>query len=183
MSIDTYANSKVAQYFFRMIGTVLDSRFRYQFFGPEKTLQGADIQSGQTVLEIGCGTGFYTLAAAKQLGDRGCLVAMDLYLEAVERVSQKVQAADLKNVRVVKGDAMNTRLDSESMDAVLLFGVIPAPVLPLDRLLPEMRRVLKGEGILAVWPPIPGWLPQSILQSKLFTYANRRNGVYNFRRG
>jgi len=73
-------------------------------------------------------------------------------------------------------------LDTESFHTVILFGVIPAPMLPLTRLLTEMHRVLKPEGILAVWPPVPGWLPQSILQSGLFTCANKRNGVCNFKR-
>ena len=82
----------------------------------------------------------------------------------------------------VKRDAMNTGLDAESMDVVLLFGVIPAPMLPLNRLLPEMHRILKPKGTLAVWPPIPGFLPKSILQSGWFTYHSKRNGVYNFRR-
>jgi len=116
------------------------------------------------------------------IGDQGCLVAMDVLPVSIERVSKKVQAANLKNVRVVRGDAMNTELDAESVDAVLLFGVIPAPMLPLNRLLPEMHRVLKTGGTLAVWPPIPGWLPKSILRSGLFTYAYKRNGVNNFRR-
>ena len=89
--------------------------------------------------------------------------------------------SNLKNVRVVQGDAMNTKLDAQSMDAVLLFGVIPAPMLPLNRLLPEMHRILKPEGILAVWPPVPVWLPRSILRSGLFTYTCKRNGVFNFR--
>ena len=160
----------------------MESRFRYRFFGPMTILQGADIQTGQTVLEVGCGTGFYTVAAAQVIGDQGCLVAMDVLPVSIERVSKKVQAANLKNVRVVRGDAMNTELDVESMDAVLLFGVIPAPMLPLNRLLPEMHRVLKTGGTLAVWPPIPGWLPKSILRSGLFTYAYKRNGVNNFRR-
>jgi len=182
MDTDTFANSKTAHFIFRIIGVAMESRFRYRFFGPMTTLQGADIQTGQTVLEVGCGTGFYTVAAAQVISDQGCLVAMDVLPVSIERVSKKVQAANLKNVRVVRGDAMNTELDAESMDAVLLFGVIPAPMLPLNRLLPEMHRVLKTGGTLAVWPPIPGWLPKSILRSGLFTYAYKRNGVNNFRR-
>jgi ubiquinone/menaquinone biosynthesis C-methylase UbiE len=102
--------------------------------------------------------------------------------ESVALVSQKVQAAALKNVRVVKGNGMDTGLDADSFDTVLLLGVIPAPMLPLTRLLPEMRRVLKAEGALAVWPPVPGWLPQAVLQSGMFTLASKRNGVHNFRR-
>ena len=182
MDIEAFADSKIAQFGFRLIGAAMESRFRYRFLSPMKILRGADIQTGQTVLEVGCGTGFFTVFAAQLIGDQGRLVAMDVLPAAVERVSRRVQAANLKNVRVVKGDAMKTGLDSDSMDAVLLFGVVPAPMVPLSRLLPEMHRILKKEGTLAVWPPIPGWLPKSILRSGLFTHACKRNGVNNFRR-
>jgi len=182
MDTEAFANSKIVHLIFRVAGAAMESRFRYRFFGPMTILQGTDIQPGQTVLEVGCGTGFYTISAARLIGNQGCLVAMDVLPIAVERVSKKVQEANLNNVRVVKGDAMRTGLDAESMDAVLLFGVIPAPMLPLKRLLPEMHRILKSEGTLAVWPPIPGFLPKSVLQSGLFAHTSKRNGVYNFRR-
>ena len=148
-----------------------------------KTLQGAGIQPGQTVLEVGCGTGFFTIPAAELIGDQGCLVAMDALSDYTKLVSNKVQAAGLKNVRVVKRDALDTGLDTASIDKVLLFGVIPFPFLPLNRLLPEMNRILKTEGTLAVWLfPVSGWVPKSILQSGLFTYVSKRNGVYNYKR-
>ena len=182
MNTEAFANSKIVQFLFRGLGVAMESRFRYRFFEPVRILRGADIYPGQTVLEVGCGTGFFTLPAAQLIGDQGCLVAMDVLPGSVEIVSRKVQTASLKNVCVVKGDAMKTNLDAQSMDAVLLFGVIPAPMLPLNRLLPEMQRILKPEGTLAVWPPVPVFLPQSILQSGLFTYACKRNGVFNFRR-
>ena len=105
---------------------------------------------------------------------------MDVLPVSVETVSKKVQTAGLKNVRVVKGDAIDTKLNTESMDVVLLFGVIPAPMLPLDQLLPEMRRILKPGWIMAVWPP--SWVRQSIHRSGLFTYVSKRNNVLKFRR-
>jgi hypothetical protein len=47
------------------------------------------------------------------------------------------------------------------MDMALLFGVIPFLSLPLNRLLPEMHRVLKPEGTLAVWLfPVSGLVPR-----------------------
>jgi ubiquinone/menaquinone biosynthesis C-methylase UbiE len=76
---------------------------------------------------------------------------LDALSDFVKQVSKKVQSADLKNVRVVKRDALNTGLDATSIDTVLLFGVLPWPALPLSRLLPEMHRILKPEGRLAVW--------------------------------
>ncbi len=152
---------------------------------PVKTLQGAGIEPGQTVLEVGCGTGFFTIPAAKLIGDEGSLVAMDPSSGFIEHVTKKVHNADLKNVRIVKRDALDTGLDTASIDKVLLFGVIPFPLLPLNRLLSEMYRVLKPEGTLAVWlfpPMVHFWVPKSILQSGLFTYIRKQNGVYNYRR-
>ena len=180
MSTETFANSKIGQLFIRVMATLMESRFRYRFFGPIRILKGADIHPGQTVLELGCGTGFFTTTAAQLIGNQGSLIAMDILTASVETVSKKVQAADLENARVIKGDALNTKLDDESMDTVLLFGVIPAPMLPLDRLLPEMHRILKPGGIMAVWPS--SWVTQFISQSGLFTFVSKRNGVSNFKR-
>ncbi len=113
----------------------MESRLRYRFSGPMKILRGADIQPGQNVLEVGCGTGFHTVSAAQLIGDQGCLVAMDVLSDYVEQTSSKVQAAALKNVHVVKREALDTGLDAESIDTVLLFSVIPSPTAPLNRLL------------------------------------------------
>jgi ubiquinone/menaquinone biosynthesis C-methylase UbiE len=180
VNTDAFANSKTGQFFIRVLAAAMESRFRYRFFGPMQILRGADIHPGQTVLEVGCGTGFFTLPAAQLIGDNGRLTAMDVLQVSVDAVSRKVQTVNLKNVCVIKGDAMNTGLDAASFDAVLIFGVIPAPMMPLDRLLPEMHRILKPGGILAVWPP--SWVPKSIPRYGLFSYASKRNGVFNFRR-
>jgi ubiquinone/menaquinone biosynthesis C-methylase UbiE len=182
MNTEKIAQSAMGKLFIKVLAAGMESRFRYRFFSPMPILRGADNLSGQTVLEVGCGTGYFTIPAARLIGERGCLTAMDMLSESVELVTGKVQNAGLKNVNVVKGDAMDTGFDAESFDTVLLFGVIPAPMLPMTRLLPEIHRVLKAEGSLAVWPPIPGWLPRSIIQSGLFTFTGKRNGVCNFRR-
>jgi ubiquinone/menaquinone biosynthesis C-methylase UbiE len=168
--------------FVKVVAAGMESRFRYRFFGPTNILRGAGIKPGKVVLEVGCGTGYFTLPAARLIGAEGRLVAMDVLQESVELVSRKVQEAGVKNVRVLKGDALDTGLESGTFHAALLLGVIPAPMLPLNRLLPEMHRVLKAHGTLAVWPPIPGWLPHAILRSGLFSYAGKRGGVHGFLR-
>jgi demethylmenaquinone methyltransferase/2-methoxy-6-polyprenyl-1,4-benzoquinol methylase len=178
MNTEAFAKSKIGQLFIKLIAAVMESRLRYRFFGPIKILRGAEIHPGETVLELGCGTGFFTLAAAQLIGDEGRLISMDVLQVSVDEVSRKVRTANLKNVRVVQGDALNTRIDAGSLDAIFIFGVIPAPMLSLNRLLPEIHRILKPGGTLAVWPP--SWTQQVILRSGLFTYTSKRNGVYNY---
>ena len=181
VDIEVLANSRIGNLVVRVAGAMMESRLRYRFSGPMKILRGVDIQPGQTVLEVGCGTGFHTVSAAQLIGDQGCLVAMDVLPAYIKQTLKKVQAANLTNVQVVKRDALDTGLDAESIDTVLLFSVIPSPpTAPLNRLLPEMHRVLKPGGTLAV-TTFP-WVLRSIRRSGLFTYTGKRNGVSSFRR-
>jgi len=182
MNTKTLSETAIGKVFVKALAAGMESRLRYRFFGPAKILEGVMGLCDGSVLEVGCGTGFFTLPAAKMIGDHAPYVAMDILPGSVERVSKKVKAAGLQNVRVIEGDALNTKLDSESFKTVLLFGVVPAPMLPLPPLLTEMHRILMPEGNLAIWPPIPGYLPQSVLKSGLFTFTVKRNNVYNFRR-
>jgi demethylmenaquinone methyltransferase/2-methoxy-6-polyprenyl-1,4-benzoquinol methylase len=184
-TVDTenLGKSKFLNLLFKPPGSAMESRFRRFLHDPVKILHGADIRPGQVVLEVGSGTGFFTMDAARIIGDQGRLIAMDPLTTYVERLNKKVNTAGLRNVQVVRRDALDTGLDDTSIDRALLFGVLPFPSLPLNRLLPEMHRVLKPNGNLAVWMfPIAGWVPSSIRLSALFTFTHKRNGVYNYRR-
>ena len=183
MDAEKLGTSRFLNLLFKPSGAVMESRLRNRLFDPRKTLRGADLNPGQTVLEVGCGTGFFTLIAAEMIGDDGHLIAMDTLSDYVDRVMKKVENASLKNVEVIRRDALNTRLASASVDVVLLFGVVPFPTLPLSRLLPEMHRVLRDEGLMAVWLfPVSFGVPASILNSGLFKDLGKKNGVYRYRR-
>jgi ubiquinone/menaquinone biosynthesis C-methylase UbiE len=178
MNTETFARTRPGQIFIRIMAAIMESRFRYRFFGPMRIIKGADISPGQSVLEVGCGTGFFTIPLARFLGEQGSLVAMDVLPQSVEAVTRKVATANLENVRVTQGDVLHTGLAAQSLDAVVIFGVIPAPMLPMERLLSEIRRILKPGGLMVVWPP--SWVHQTIIQSGLFTLTGKRNGVFNY---
>jgi demethylmenaquinone methyltransferase/2-methoxy-6-polyprenyl-1,4-benzoquinol methylase len=179
MKTEDLGNSKVLNLFFKPAGLLMGSRVRKWLMDP------ADVQPGQTILEVGCGTGFFTIPAAQMITDQGRLIALDASSGFLQEVNKKVQKESLKNVRVIQRDALNTCLESESIDKVLLFGVIPFPLLPLDKLLPEMYRVLKTGGTMSVWlfpPLVHNWVPGVITRSKLFEHINEQSNVYNYAR-
>ena len=71
MKKGSFADSWAAHFLFRLIAPVMDSPLRRRFFNPVKTLKGAGVRSGQKVLEVGPGTGFFTVPTAELVGDEG----------------------------------------------------------------------------------------------------------------
>jgi ubiquinone/menaquinone biosynthesis C-methylase UbiE len=180
MNTEALANSFIGRIFIRIMAAIMESRIRYKFCKPSYILQGVEIKEGQKVLEIGCGTGYFTLTAAELIGNKGSLISMDMLQLSVDLVTEKVKNAGLKNVQVIRGDALVTKLKESSLDLIFIFGVIPAPMLPINRLMPEMYRILQPGGILAVWPQ--SWTHQEILQTKLFSFTSKQNGVMNYQK-
>jgi demethylmenaquinone methyltransferase/2-methoxy-6-polyprenyl-1,4-benzoquinol methylase len=183
MKTEDLGNSKMVNLFFKPAGLLMGSRLRKRLMNPVDTLRTADVQPGQAILEVGCGTGFFTIPAAEMVGEEGCIVALDASSGFLKEVSKKVKKANLKNVRIVQKDALNTGLETASIDKALLFGVIPFPLLPLDKLLPEMHRVLKPSATMSVWlfpPLVHNWVPKAIVRSNLFKQIEEKRNVYNF---
>ena len=185
MNAEELGQSRILNLLFKPAGMLMGSRARKWLMPPERTLRAASVSPGQRILEVGCGTGFFTVPLAKMVGDDGHVIALDASAGFTEVVSNKIRNEGLHNVTVVRRDALNTGLDSESIDQSLLLGVIPFPLLPLDKLLPEMHRVLRPKGCMSIWlfpPMIHNWVPKVIAISGYFTALNTQGRVYNYTR-
>jgi ubiquinone/menaquinone biosynthesis C-methylase UbiE len=104
---------------------------------------------GERVLEVGPGTGYYTLDMAAWVGDGGTVEIFDLQQEFLDHVMQRAAERGLANVVPTQGDATALPYEAASIDAVVLtavLGEIPDPVAALR----EVRRVLAPGGRLIV---------------------------------
>jgi len=164
---------------FRLMSLIHDNPLRRLFDDPVETLRAAGVQPGQQVLEVGCGPGYFTIPAADLVGSQGCVYALDLHPLAIQAVEGKARKAGLANVRTVIADAAETGLPANSIDLVLLFGVIHR--LPLARVLPEVHRVLRQDGALAVRAFSPG-VEERLVKDGLLTFVGREGRVLNFRK-
>jgi len=115
---------------------------------PNKILRAAGLEESQKVLEVGCGPGFFTIPAARIVGDEGHIYAVDVHPRAVARVKKKVEKAALKNVTPLCVNASNTGLPGGSVDLVFLFG-LRSIAGGLESVIFELYRALKPEGILS----------------------------------
>jgi demethylmenaquinone methyltransferase/2-methoxy-6-polyprenyl-1,4-benzoquinol methylase len=160
----------------------LDGSFRRTINDPDKLVEGSGIQPGQKVLEIGCGSGYFTIPAALHLGENGQLVSVDLHPAAVAETQRKVDAAGLTNVIVQREDALHTSFDDQSFDLVLLYGVVPAPVVPTAEVSREIHRLLKPGGMYAIWTMVPLWKPVDAIKAASFKELPAVNGVFRLQK-
>jgi ubiquinone/menaquinone biosynthesis C-methylase UbiE len=106
-------------------------------------------QPGERILEIGPGTGYYTLDIAEWVGAEGRVEIFDLQQEFLDHVGARAAERGLGNIVPTQGDATALPYEAASLDAVVLtavLGEIPEPLAALR----EIRRVLKPEGRLIV---------------------------------
>jgi len=100
---------------------------------------------GDTVLDIGSGSGTDLLIAARTAGDRGQAIGLDMTAAMLDKVARSVAAAGLSNVHVLEGNAEKIPLPDASVDVVTSNGVLN--LVPDKRAaFGELHRVLKPGG-------------------------------------
>jgi ubiquinone/menaquinone biosynthesis C-methylase UbiE len=123
----------------------------------ENILRYIGIKKGQDVLDFGCGSGNYTIPAARVVGEHALVYALDEDKEALAQLMGKAKSSGLKNItRLDTSGKSRIGLDNESVDVVLLYDVLHYYYFPEKedrrRLLNEFYRVLKPNGLLSVYP-------------------------------
>ena len=116
---------------------------------PYKALQAAGLESGQRVLEIGCGPGFFTIPASRIVGEGGGVIALDVNPLAVEHVQRKIDESGMANVEAMVASAAQTDLPDQAFDLIFLFG-LARPIGDIQAIWTEVHRLLKPEGTVTV---------------------------------
>lgn len=97
-------------------GFSLDEATRRSWYNPEAILQ--NLQEGMVLVDIGCGDGFFSVLAAKKVGENGKVYGVDIDASAIERLKQKAKAEGLLNITAKIGKAEDTVFCKECADFV-----------------------------------------------------------------
>jgi len=99
--------------------TIFDKPGRAERLGIDSVMDTLGITLGKSVADIGAGSGFFTVLAAKRVGDKGVVYAVDINPEAIQYIDTRLKKADLHNVKTVLSKADDPLLPAP-VDAVLL---------------------------------------------------------------
>jgi predicted methyltransferase len=96
------------------------------------------ITPGKKVADIGAGSGWFTVRAARRVGPQGIVFAEDINTKATDYIDQRAAKEKLTNIRTVLGTPDDLKLAPESIDAALMLKVYheiahPVPVMKLLR--------------------------------------------------
>lgn len=123
---------------------------RYQELKPDVLLKKLGTPPGSTILDLGCGNGFFTFPAAVAMGE-GMVIAADMSEQMLSLLGQR-NVPD--NVQILNVEEVVMDVEDASVDAAVLIALYHEFKTPMENLA-EIRRVLKPEGKLLIldWDP------------------------------
>ncbi|MES2213489.1 MAG: class I SAM-dependent methyltransferase [Patescibacteria group bacterium] len=122
------------------------------FSDPVKNIDACGIQAGMEIADLGAGSGFYTIAAARSLVGTGKVYAVDIQKDLLTKLKNTASREGLYNVEVIWGDIEKlngTRLRDASVDLVLACNIL-FQLEDKATTIQEIKRILKPAGRVLV---------------------------------
>ncbi|MBI2055700.1 MAG: methyltransferase domain-containing protein [Candidatus Sungbacteria bacterium] len=129
------------------------------FLHPERILNYLDIRPGMVVADFGAGSGHFTIAAARKVGESGKVYALDIQKQVLDLIKSRANLEHLLQIETVWADLereRGSRLDESSVDFVITANIL-FQAEKKKEIIEEARRVLKPGGALALieWDDTP----------------------------
>lgn len=128
------------------------------------------VKGGNTVIDFGCGEGWYTVPIAQVAGPRGRVYAIEKKQDAFEEMIALVKARGLNNVTGIRSAGeMQLPLADRNADAVFTYDVLHH-IGERDLFFNEVHRVLKTGGIFSLYPAClmhPDKLRLSVIEKEI----------------
>jgi SAM-dependent methyltransferase len=122
--------------------TIFDSPGREQRLQINRVMDILGIAPGKSVADIGAGSGWFTVRAARRVGAAGAVYAVDINPEAIRYIDRRVRSESLPNVKTILSKTDDPLLPKDAVDAVLLlktYHEVADPFALLEHLRPALK--------------------------------------------
>ena len=107
------------------------------------------LQPGMNVIDVGCGSGRFTIPMAQQVGPQGSVLGIDIDARKLQRAEQRLGKGAIANVRFERAGAGEGKLPHDQFDRALLFAVL-GEMSDQEAALAEIFQALGPGGILCI---------------------------------
>ncbi len=122
--------------------SIFDSPGRDQRLHIDRVMDILGIAAGKSVADIGAGSGWFTIRAARRVGPSGTVYAVDINPEAIRYLDHRTKQESVTNVKTILSKPDDPMLPKETLDAVLLlktYHEVADPVALLEHVRPALR--------------------------------------------
>ncbi len=137
------------------------------FSDPATNLNKFGLTEGMKVVDIGAGSGFYSIEAAKRVGTTGRVYAVDVQKDLLERLRSVASSQGIHNIEVIWGNAEKiggSKVRESVADRVIASNVLFQIEKPDDFAL-EMKRIVRSGGKIMVidWSDVSALSPKTVV--------------------
>ncbi|HYY97705.1 MAG TPA: class I SAM-dependent methyltransferase [Pyrinomonadaceae bacterium] len=129
--------------------SIFEDPNRAQNLQVERVMDILGVKAGSGVADIGAGSGWFTVRAARRVGDGGLVYAVEINADYLKHIEERAAREKLSNVRAVLGREEDPLLPDASVDAVLLLKTYHEVAQPVA-LLRHVRRAMRAGARLGV---------------------------------
>ena len=122
--------------------SIFDSPGRDERLQINRVMDILGIQVGKSVADIGAGSGWFTVRAAKRVGGLGMVYAVDINPEAIDYIGKRAKKEKLMNIKTILSKPDDPELPAASVDAVLMLKTYHEIAHPVE-LLKNLRAALR----------------------------------------
>jgi ubiquinone/menaquinone biosynthesis C-methylase UbiE len=131
----------------RMGNAIAAGAYRNRVQPPSMIVEALSCRPGMTIVEVGCGSGFYTVEVAKAVQPDGNVYAVDIQEGMLEKLRTRMEREGVDNITPILADAEGKiPLDDGIADAVFSVAVIPEIPNPV-KALEQISRLMSQDGL------------------------------------
>lgn len=151
----------------------------------DRVMKLLKIGPGSTVADIGAGSGWFTVRAARRVGTGGVVYAEDISADATKYIDDRAKKESLANIRTVLGVPDDPKLPVSSVDAVLMLKVYHEIAEPVP-FMQHLRLALHRDGLVGIidrngnGSGTDHGLPQAVLEREMDEAGFRKVAQYDF---
>ena len=150
---------------------------------PQKVMDLLHLTPGKTFADIGAGSGWFTVRAARRVGEHGAVFAEDINQKAIEYIDARAKKENLGNIHTVLGTPDEAKLPPHAVDAVLLLKVYHEIARPVP-FMQELRASLKPGARVGIIDRngngTDHGLNRDVVEHEMDEAGYRRVGLYDF---